>query len=182
MTKVTFIPGNQHKADYFSRQMGMDIPHLKLDLEEIQSLDIHEIVEHKLRQAYEVLSSPVIVEDVSLKYAALNGLPGPYIRWFTEVAGAEACCRMLDSYEDRSAEIQCTFGYYDGDDMYFFDSSMKGSISQHPAGKNGFGFDEFFVMDGYDITRAEMPQDEVERTYAENMKPFHKVRKFLEEI
>ena len=64
----------------------------------------------------------------------------------------------------------------------FFDSSMKGSISQHPAGKNGFGFDEFFVMDGYDITRAEMPQDEVERTYAENMKPFHKVRKFLEEI
>lgn len=37
-------------------------------------------------------------------------------------------------------------------------------------------------MDGYDITRAEMSQDEVERTYAENMKPFAKVRAFLESI
>lgn len=180
--RVVFITGNSHKADYFSRQMGMDVPHQKIDLEEIQSLDIHEIVTHKLRQAYEAVGVPVIVEDVSLGYSALNGLPGPYIRWFTENAGPEACCRMLDAYEDRSAEIQCTFGYYDGENMKFFDSKMKGRISQKPSGANGFGFDTFFIMDGYDITRAEMSQDEVERTYAENMKPFAKVRAFLESI
>lgn len=179
MKKVTFLTGNQHKADYFSRQMGVPIPHQKIELEEIQSLDLHEIVKHKLLQAFEVVKAPVLVEDVSLEYTALNGLPGPFIRWFTDVGSPEACCRMLDGYSDRSATIYCTFGYYDGKRMEFFDSSMPGKISEKPAGENGFGFDSFFIMDGHTETRAEMPQDEVERTYADQMKPFKQVRDFL---
>ena len=182
MNSPTFITGNQHKADYFSRQMGMDIPHQKVELEELQSLDLHEIVAHKLKQAYQIVGSPVIVEDVSLGYNALNGLPGPFIRWFTEVAGPEACCWLLDGYDDRSAVISCTFGYYDGQKMEFFDSAMHGTISKRPAGENGFGFDSFFVMEGRSETRAEMPQEEIEKTYAEQMKPFAKVRKFLQEL
>lgn len=177
--KPTFITGNQHKADYFSHQMGIDIPHQKVELEELQSIDLHEIVDHKLHQAFAVVNAPVIVEDVSLEYTALNGLPGPYIRWFADIGGPEVCCRMLDGFTDRSAEIHCTFGYFDGDEIRFFDSTMHGRISEMPAGTNGFGFDSFFIMDGYDITRAELSQDEVERTYAEDMKPFRLVREFL---
>ena len=177
-----FITGNQHKADYFSRQMGIEIPHQKLDLDELQSTDLHKIVEHKLQQAYRIVGKPVIVEDVSLAFVALGDLPGPYIKWFVEHAGEEACCRMLDGFNDRGAIIRCTFGYFDGKRMEFFDSEMPGSISQSPRGGNGFGFDKFFVMEGRDITRAEMPQEEIERTYAEQMKPFAKVRKFLEGI
>jgi inosine triphosphate pyrophosphatase len=179
MRQATFITGNQHKADYFSRQMGMDIPHQKMELDEIQSLDLHEIVAHKLKQAYEVMRSPVIVEDVSLSYTALGGMPVPFIRWFVDHSGPEACCRLLDGMDDRSATVLCTFGYYDGTDMQFFDSAMPGRISEHPVGENGFGFDTFFIMDGYDKTRAELDQDEIERTYAELMKPFGKVRQFL---
>jgi len=111
MKKPTFITGNQHKADYFSHQMGIDIQHKKIELDELQSLDLHVIVEHKLRQAYDIVKSPVIVEDVSLSFSALRGLPGPYIRWFTEVGGPEACCQMLDGFADRSALITCTFGF-----------------------------------------------------------------------
>lgn len=33
--------------------LGMPIEHIKLDLDEIQSLDLKEVVEHKVRQAYE---------------------------------------------------------------------------------------------------------------------------------
>lgn len=180
MSLPTFITGNQYKADYFSHQIGMDIPHEKIELDELQSLDLHVIVDHKLRQAYEIIKSPVIVEDVSLSFTALGGLPGPYIKWFTEATGAEACCRMLDGFGDRSAVITCTFGFYDGKEMQFFDSAMRGHISEKPAGTNGFGFDSFFVMDGYNKTRAELPQGELERTYAEDMKPFRAVREFLQ--
>lgn len=180
MKDVTFITGNQNKADYFSRQMGMDIKHQKVDLDELQSTDLHAIVEHKLRQAYEVVKAPVLVEDVSLVYDALGSLPGPYIKWFVEDAGEEACCRMLDGFDDRSAVIRCTFGYYDGNQIKFFDSELRGTISDHPRGSNGFGFDTFFVNEGYDITRAEMTQQENERTYAEMMKPFNQVREFLQ--
>ena len=174
-----FITGNQNKADYLSRQMGIPLEHRKLDLIEPQSTDLHEIVKYKLEQAFEACAQPVLVEDVSLEFNALNGLPGPYIRWFEDLAGEEACCRMLDGFNDRSAVIRCCFGYYDGKEMHFFDSKLHGSIAASPRGENGFGFDRYFIHDGDTRTRAEMPQKENERTYAEQMKPFTKVKEFL---
>lgn len=180
MRNVTFITGNQNKADYFSRQMGVDIPHVKVELEELQSLDLHEIVGHKLRQAYQVVNGPVLVEDVSLEFVALNGLPGPYIKWFVDHAGSDACCKMLDGFTNRFAIIRCTFGYYDGERMEFFDSELNGTISKEPRGANGFGFDTFFIMDGYTETRAELSQEEVEKTNAEIARPYAQVRNFIE--
>lgn len=181
-TLPIFITGNQSKADYLSRQLGIRLRHEKLGLDEIQSTDLHEIVGHKLQQAYAECSAPVLVEDVSLVFNALGELPGPYIKWFVEKAGDEACCRMLDGFDDRSAVIRCTFGYYDGQKMRFFDSQLAGTIAQHPAGHNGFGFDAIFMNEGSNITRAQMSQAENERTYATKMKPFAQVRNFLESI
>lgn len=177
-----FITGNQSKADYISRQLGMVLEHRKVDLLEIQSTNLHEIVAHKLKQAFEVCQHPVLVEDVSLVFNALRVLPGPYIKWFVDHAGDEACCKMLDGFEDRSATIRCTFGYYDGKQMKFFDSELPGSIANEPKGNNGFGFDRFFINEGYEITRGEMSQEENEQTYAELMKPFGKVRDFIKTI
>lgn len=158
------------------------LDHQAIELDELQSTDLHVIVEHKLRQAYDVMKRPVLVEDVSLSYVALGDLPGPYIKWFVEHAGDEACCRMLDGFADRSAIIRCTFGYYDGETMQFFDSELPGTISDTPRGDNGFGFDRFFINEGNDITRAEMSQEDNERTYAELMKPFAKVRAFVQTL
>lgn len=174
-----FITGNQGKADYLSRQLGIRLEHRKVELDEIQSTDLHAIVKHKLEQAYAICGQAVLVEDVSLVFNALGELPGPYIKWFVERAGDEACCRMLDGFEDRSALIRCTFGYYDGETMKFFDSELAGSIAREPAGSNGFGFDRIFVNEGYEVTRAQMDQEENERTYATMMKPFAKVRDYL---
>ncbi len=182
MKIATFITGNQNKADYLARQLGVELKHRKIELDEIQSTDLHKIVEHKLRQAFAVVKTPVLVEDVSLEFVALGKLPGPYIKWFLEYAGAEACCRMLDGFDDRSAVIRCTYGYYDGRQMKFFDSSQRGFISDHPRGENGFGFDTIFIHEGSDSTRAEMTQAENERTYAKYMKPFAAVREFMKTI
>ena len=177
-----FITGNRSKADYLSRQLGVELQHRKIDLDELQSTDLHTIVEHKLKQAYEACNQPVLVEDVSLVFNALGELPGPYIKWFVEYSGDEACCRMLDGFSDRSAVIRCTFGYYDGVEITFFDSELPGTIAKTPSGENGFGFDRFFINEGYEVTRADMTQEENERTYAELMKPFAKVRDFIEKL
>ena len=177
-----FITGNQSKAEYLSRQLGIELEHRKIELDELQSTDLHTIVEHKLKQAYAVCKKPVLVEDVSLVFNALGALPGPYIKWFVEYAGDEACCLMLDGFEDRSAVIRCTFGYYDGVNIEFFDSELPGQISKEPRGENGFGFDRFFINEGATVTRAEMTQEENERTYAELMKPFSKVRAFISKL
>lgn len=175
-----FITGNQHKADYLAKLLELPLRHQKVELDELQSLDLHYIVEHKLRQAYEAVGAPVLVEDVSLTFNALGSLPGPYIKWFIEQAKPEACCAMLDSFSDRGAVIRCTFGHFDGATVTLFDSEMAGRISDKPRGSNGYGFDTIFICDGYDITRAEMTPEENEQTYRDIMKPIAKVREFLQ--
>lgn len=177
-----FITGNQNKADYLSRQLGVQLDFQKVEIDEIQESDPKRLLDHKLRQAYVNVQRPVLVEDVSLVFNALGNLPGPYIKWFIDGAGAEACCRILDGFSDRSAEAVCTFGFFDGKEMKFFQNRAKGAIAKHPRGENGFGWDPIFINDGYDITRAEMDQETNEKTYAELMKPFKEVREFIETL
>ena len=75
MKTITFITSNQHKADYLSRMLGLPLKHRAVDLTEIQSTSLEEVVEHKVRQAYAIAKCPVLVEDVALEFTALGGLP-----------------------------------------------------------------------------------------------------------
>lgn len=79
MNNVVFVTGNQKKAEYLSNYLGHPVDHQKIELEELQSLDLRDIVRHKVHQAYAAVQRPVIVEDVSLEFAALGRLPGPFI-------------------------------------------------------------------------------------------------------
>ncbi|MDD3302911.1 MAG: non-canonical purine NTP pyrophosphatase [Candidatus Gracilibacteria bacterium] len=82
MSNITFITGNQNKADYIAKYLNYPLDHIKLELDELQSTNLFEIVEHKVKQAYNLIKKPVVVEDVSLEFEALGGLPGPFIRFF----------------------------------------------------------------------------------------------------
>lgn len=59
-------------------------------------------------------SGPTLVEDTSLCYHALKGLPGPYIKWFLDKLGHDGLNKMLAGYEDKSAYAQCIFAYCNG--------------------------------------------------------------------
>ena len=177
---VTFITGNQHKADTLARVLGLPLTHRAVDLMEIQSTSLEEIVEHKVRQAYVVAKCPVLVEDVALEFAALGGLPGPFIKFFVEAPnGLENLCRMLDGFDDRSAVAACVFGYYDGEQIKLFRAELGGVIAKHPVGNGGFGWDKIFCPDDYGgRTRAELYTDEYVATYP-TIKPIDAVRQFL---
>ena len=64
--RTTFITGNQHKADYLAKMLGIALEHQKVELDEIQSVDLDVIVAHKVKQAYEQIGRPVLVDDVGL--------------------------------------------------------------------------------------------------------------------
>lgn len=81
---ITFITGNQKKVDSLIRFLGLPILHQKIELEELQSLDLKVIVEHKVKQAYEKVKKPVLVEDVSLEFETFERLPGPFIKFFEQ--------------------------------------------------------------------------------------------------
>lgn len=177
MTHITFITGNQNKADYLAKYLGHPVDHVKLDLDEIQSLDLKEIAEHKVRQAYEIIKKPVIVEDVALEFAALGGLPGPFIKFFVDKVPFETMCSMIDG-KTRDATARCVFGYFDGKDLELFEGSLGGQIAEKPSGENGYGWDKIFIPQGYSETRALLSEADYQKTYLQ-IKPLAKLKEFL---
>ncbi|HSX16444.1 MAG TPA: non-canonical purine NTP pyrophosphatase [Candidatus Saccharimonadales bacterium] len=179
MTDITFITGNQNKADFLAKHLGMPVAHHKLDLDEIQSLDLHEVVEHKVRQAYGILKTPVLVEDASLSFAAMGRLPGTFIKWFIEEIGYDGLLKLASSLPDQTAHGNVCYGYYDGKELRLFDGEMHGRIAKEVQnGPLGFGFDPIFINDGYDKTRALMTEDEYDAT-SYRMDGIKKLREFL---
>ncbi len=177
MKDVVFITGNQSKADYLAKYLGHPVEHMKVELDEIQSLDFKEVVRHKVRQAYEKVSRPVLVEDSGIEFVALGRLPGTFCKWFMEDMSMEDICKLVDG-KDRSAIARCIFGYYDGKEEKYFEGSMRGSVPKKPAGKSGFGWDSIFIPEGYSVTRAELSPEDDEKTYTQ-VKPFAAVKAFL---
>lgn len=173
---VTFITGNPNKAEYLETLLGLKIKNQKLNLDEIQSLNVSEIVEHKVKQAYELVGNPVLVEDVSLEFEELNGLPGPFIKFFVDNVPFEKICNLVK--ENRKATARCVFGYYDGVKLKLIEGKLEGVIAKEPKGENGYGWDKIFIPDGYNITRAEMDEEDNHKTYMLS-KPIEKVREFL---
>lgn len=174
---ITFITGNQSKADYLAKYLGYPVNHQKLELDEMQSLDLRKVVERKVAQAYSLIKRPVLVEDVSLEFKALGRLPGTFIKFYVEEVPFETICRTLDGLS-RDAIARCIFGYYDGREMQFFEGSMPGTIADHPAGDKGYGWDRLFIPEGYTVTRAELDEENDRITYL-RIKPFAQLRSFL---
>ena len=178
MNKITFITGNEKKSKYLSDFFGMEVDHLKLDLPEIQSLDLREVVEDKVRRAYEAVKAPVLVEDVSLKFSALGDLPGPLIKWFLKSLGNEKICDMLDKLGNREAIAEVNYAYCDKNGVVVFPGLVRGKISETPRGGEGFGFDPIFIPDGYTKNWAEMTPQEKHDT-AMRKEPLEKLKLFF---
>jgi non-canonical purine NTP pyrophosphatase (RdgB/HAM1 family) len=163
-TPITLVTGNAHKLRELMAIApdGLDFTSQKLDLDEIQSLDLHEVVEDKVRRAYDALGTPVIVEDVSAGLKSLNGLPGPFIKFFEQQLGRGALYTLSKDPTDRLT-IHCIAAYFDGEKLLFGEGTMEGDLVA-PRGENGFGFDCVIEPDDQPSdkrrTVAEMSDDE----------------------
>ena len=81
---------------------SIEIGHLDIDLEEIQG-DPVDIAKSKVLLASKHVSNPVIIEDISLCFHALENLPGPYVKPFVDKLGNLRLYKLLDGFEDKSA-------------------------------------------------------------------------------
>jgi inosine triphosphate pyrophosphatase len=158
--QITLVTGNANKLRELQAIVPkhLDITSRSVDLPEIQSLDLREIVEDKVKKAYAVVGSPVIVEDVSAGLDGLAGLPGPFYKFFREELGDTILVKLSAVGGDK-ATIRCLAAYYNGKQILLGEGVLKGTVVE-PRGQNGFGFDPVIVPEGHDRTMAEMTQEE----------------------
>jgi len=179
MKTITFITGNQHKADFLARNLGQPVTHHKLDLDELQSLDRHAVAEHKVRQAYGILKSPVLIDDSALMFDAMGRLPGTFIKSFLDEIGLDGLCRLAASLDNPAATAIVSYALFDGKTLHLFEGTVHGRIAKKPKGHGGHGFDPIFINDGQDKTRAEMTQAERDLASA-RFKALQKLKIYLD--
>src|SRR5688572_25124978 len=109
MAKVIFITGNKGKFEE-AKSIIPDLEQLDLDLVEVQGIDPAEIIKHKLVEARPKVEGNIIVEDVSLVFNALNGLPGPLIKWFLKTLGNDGLYRLAGKFNNFDAVLKVTIG------------------------------------------------------------------------
>ncbi|MBT6761428.1 RdgB/HAM1 family non-canonical purine NTP pyrophosphatase [archaeon] len=153
-----FITGNSHKFAE-AKQIISDVEQVKLDLDEIQSMDPKEIIEHKLRHAMKQHKGPLFCEDVSLCINALNGFPGPLVKFWNKSGSVENRVKRVHLSDDHRATVICTIGYFDGKETQFFLGSVEGKIVV-PRENSDFGFDPIFEVASSGKTFAEMTVEE----------------------
>lgn len=162
---ITFVTGNKKKLEEFRRILGNDLPfeivNEKVDLPELQG-DPVEVARKKCLEAAQLLDGAVITEDTSLCFNSLQGLPGPYIKWFLEKCGLDGLNKMIEAFDDKSAYAQTIFAFCPGGNkpVEIFDGRTRGKIV--PArGKLDFGWDPIFEPDeGDGLTYGEMNKEQ----------------------
>lgn len=182
MKHPIFVTGNADKVKHLNHLLGITLDHRQVDLVEVQSLNPEEVVNYKAREAFEALQCPVLVDDASMWFVALNGLPGPFIKHFISVEnGLDNLCRMADGLSSRRAIARAYFGIYDGSTMHILHGEIHGEIAESPRGEYGFayGWDRIFCPDGYDgRTRAELTTAEYDAVY-EQIRPIAELKALL---
>lgn len=125
--------------------------------------------ENAIKKATEICSlsgMPALADDSGLCVEALGGEPGIYSARYSGVgaddkSNNDLLLRNLAHHKNRNAAFVSVvaIAYPDGKIISAM-GEINGSITREPRGKNGFGYDPLFEVDGTSRTYAEMTDDE----------------------
>jgi non-canonical purine NTP pyrophosphatase (RdgB/HAM1 family) len=150
------VTGNPGKIAEARTAFGANLETVEIDLPEIQSLDYEEVLRAKANEAWRRMRRPLVVEEAGLDLAALNGFPGPLVKWMLEAVGAEGIARTAAALGDLRASARCFLLHKDGDREIVAEGRTEGTLVVPGRGSHGFGWDPVFLPEGSSLTFAEL--------------------------
>lgn len=152
---LVVVTSNKNKLAEINQILGTNHKVSKINIPEIQSLDIDEVITEKAKAAYKIIKKPVLVEDVSFEIKELKGLPGPFVKFFLHTLGTEGTARLVPKTKSHTTTTAAV-AMYDGKTIKIFKGQIEGTLSRKDKGLSGFGFDKVFIPKGYSKTYAQM--------------------------
>ena len=185
--KIVFATGNPGKLREASEILGEGFE-LVTPAEAGISEDIPETGEtlranslQKAQYIYEKTGLDCFADDTGLEVEILGGAPGVHTARYggPQKNPADNIARLLREMacREREASVAREYGFNTphatrrarfrtsvtliiGGEKHFFDGIMEGKIAYTKAGKGGFGYDPVFIPDGYDVTAAEITEEQ----------------------
>ena len=134
----------------------------------------------KAIEAWKISKNWTLADDSGLCIKALGGKPGIYSARYAETPQKriERVLKEMQGIKNRDAEFVCAMTLINpkGEVEFACKGVCKGKISDKPAGKNGFGYDPIFLVEGGNKTMAEY--FEYEKNHISHR--FHALRQVIE--
>jgi len=157
------VTGNPGKLTETRRILGRPIDSIDVDLPEIQSLDLREVLAAKADEAGRHATGAFVVEETGLEVAALNGFPGPLVKWMLEAIGADGIARVAGDAGDTRVRARCALLFRDGSREVVAEGVTEGHLVLPGRGEHGFGWDPVFQPDGEERTYGELVDADKDR-------------------
>lgn len=167
--KIVLATSNPNKVKEINKILGTKkikfiMPPKGFDpIEDGKTFEENALIKAKLANKLTGMAS--LADDSGLCVDALNGEPGIYSARYagTQPEKIEKLLLALKDVpvEKRGAKFVCAMVLLNklGEVLCTVRGECKGKIAFKPSGKNGFGYDPIFIVDGGESTMAEMSEE-----------------------
>ena len=119
----------------------------------------------KARTIHQKFQCNCFADDSGLMIKALNNEPGVYsARYAGEPVdhqkNIDKVLQKMQNIENRKAKFVTVIALILDGKEYHFEGEVVGNIRRERSGTKGFGYDPIFEPEGYDITFAEMTEEQ----------------------
>lgn len=170
MRKIVLATSNPHKVEEINaitKDLGVEFvlpPSGFNPVEDGETFEANALI--KAKEANKLTNMPALADDSGLCVDALDGGPGIYSCRYAETPQTRID-KLLNELKDvpsekRGAKFVCAMVLLDekGNVLFSDRGECYGKIGFEQKGTNGFGYDPVFVVEGENLTMAELSEDE----------------------
>lgn len=170
MLKIALATSNPHKVEEINaitEGLGVEfvLPPAGFNpIEDGATFEENSLI--KAKEANKLTKMMSLADDSGLCVDALDGAPGIHSARYAGTQ-EEKIQKLLEElkdvlFESRDAKFVCVMTLLDENGGVLFSDrgECHGKIGFEPKGVNGFGYDPIFMVDGGDLTMAELSEEE----------------------
>lgn len=183
MKTIVFITGNQYKFQTAQKALegtGITVIQQKLETPEIQSTEVEEVAAYSAKWAADHLQQPVVVSDAGYYIEALNGFPGPFVKYINKWFTSADLVTLMRGRSTRTVVAKDCLAYGEpGKEPVIFLGTAKGTMAEQPGASGSSAMDEVFIPEGFTKPHSEIPREEMVEYWSKNLQVWQKFTEYL---
>lgn len=146
---IYYVTGNESKfktAVAYLEPLGIILEQKVLDVEEIQPDSIVKVSEDKVKKAFKIAHVPLFVNDSGWEIPALNGFPGPYMKYMNDWFSPDDFLRLMEGKPDRRIILKQVITYVDKNGTKVFENDTEGIVLEKVGDSPGRSSDRVISL------------------------------------
>jgi non-canonical purine NTP pyrophosphatase (RdgB/HAM1 family) len=185
--KINYLTTNKLKFEiakqFFNSVDEYELVQHSFSVPEMQEETCEEVARQSAICAAMELGEPCVVMDVGFSINALNGFPGPFVKYINEWLSEYRLLRMLDESDDRTAYFTdaLAVGFPDGTVKVFSHRIMGRMAKEGEYQSSKWPANSLFIPDGHSIPLGSLSTQEQTDFWQSENENWQKLTEYLSE-